>query len=139
MLPKTSTYVKSYDGQTKCMSFLIEDDELLEKCNAIWDKVIANIKKEFDSEPAYNKNYLKTKKKSHGNEVTNFYNKTIPKLDSNHTCLTVTSLDSALKEDGNYYLQVFLKECKNIEKIVVRNIHDNLSEFFYSSDESDGE
>ena len=30
MLPKTSPYVKSYDGQTKRMYFLIEDDELLE-------------------------------------------------------------------------------------------------------------
>ena len=30
MLPKTSAYVKSYDGQTKWMYFLIEDDELLE-------------------------------------------------------------------------------------------------------------
>ena len=27
MLPKTSAYVKSYDGQTKRMYFLIEDDE----------------------------------------------------------------------------------------------------------------
>ena len=29
MLPKTSAYVKSYDGQTKWMYFLIEDDDLL--------------------------------------------------------------------------------------------------------------
>ena len=35
MLPKTSGYVKRYDGQTKWMYFLIEDDDLLEKCNAI--------------------------------------------------------------------------------------------------------
>ena len=28
MLPKTSAYVKSYDGQTKWMYFLIEDDDL---------------------------------------------------------------------------------------------------------------
>ena len=27
MLLKTSTYVKSYDGQTKWMYFLIEDDD----------------------------------------------------------------------------------------------------------------
>ena len=27
--------------ETKCMSFLIADDELLEKCNKIWDKVRA--------------------------------------------------------------------------------------------------
>ena len=54
MLPKTSAYVKSYDGQTKWMYFLIEDDDLLEKYNTIWDKVSADIKKEFDSEPVYN-------------------------------------------------------------------------------------
>ena len=43
------------------MYFLIEDDDLLEKYNAIWDKVSADIKKEFDDEPVYNKEYLKTK------------------------------------------------------------------------------
>ena len=75
MLPETSAYVKSYDGQTKLMYFLIEDDDLLEKYNTIWDKVSADIKKEFDSEPVYNKNYLKTKIKSHGNEITDFYDK----------------------------------------------------------------
>ena len=47
MLPKVKTYVKSYDGQTKWMYFLIEDDDLLEKCNTIWDKVSADIKKKL--------------------------------------------------------------------------------------------
>ena len=31
MLPKTSAYVKIYDGQTKWTYFLIEDDDLLGK------------------------------------------------------------------------------------------------------------
>ena len=30
MLPKTRAHKKSYDGQTKWMNFLIEDDDLLE-------------------------------------------------------------------------------------------------------------
>ena len=51
--------------------------------------------------------------KPHGNEVTDFYNKEIPKADSNHTCLAVIS---NLKKDENYYLQVSLKEYKYIEK-----------------------
>ena len=51
MLPKTNVYEKSYDGQTKWMCFLIEDDGLLEKYNAIWGKVSADIKKEFDNKP----------------------------------------------------------------------------------------
>ena len=79
---------------------------------------------------------MKTKIKSHGNEVTDFYDKEIPKIDSNHTCLAVISLDSAFRKDENYYPQVFLKECKYIEKKVVRHIHDNLSDFS-SSNESD--
>ena len=68
--------------------------------------------------------------------MTDFYNKKIPKLDSNHTCLAVISFDSALKKNGNYYPQVLLKECKYIEKNVVRHIHDDLSDFPYPSDGS---
>ena len=98
------------------MYFLIEDHDLLEKYNTIWDKVSADIKKEFDSESVYNKNLLKTKIKSHGNEVTDFYDKEIPRVNSNHTCLAVISLVFALNKDGNYYTQVFLKECRYIKK-----------------------
>ena len=72
MLPKTSAYLKSYDGQTKWMYFLIEDDKLLEKYNTISDKVSADIKKEFDSDPVNNKEFLNTKIKSRGDEVTVF-------------------------------------------------------------------
>ena len=57
MLPKTSAYIKIYHGQTKCMYFLIENDGLLEKYNTIWDKVSADVKKEFDGEPVYNKKF----------------------------------------------------------------------------------
>ena len=32
-----------------------------------------------------------------------------PRVDSNHTCLAVVGLDSALKKDDNYYLQVLLR------------------------------
>ena len=106
MLPKTSAYEKSHDGQTKWMYFLIEDDDLLEKYNTIWDKVSADIKKEFDCEPVYNKHFLKTKKKSDSNEVTDFYKTKIPTVGSNQTYLAVISLDSALKKDDNYYPQV---------------------------------
>ena len=67
---------------------------------------------------------LKIKVKSHGDEVTDFYDKEIPKVGYSHTCLAVISLDSALN-----------KECKYIERKVIRHINDNLSEFS-SSDES---
>ena len=42
-----------------------------------------------------------------------------------------------LKKDDNYYLQVFLKGCKYIEKKVIRHINDNLSDFPYSDESND--
>ena len=56
MLPKKRAYVKRYDGQIKWMYFLIEDDNLLEKYDNIWDKASTDIKKEI----IYNKVFLKT-------------------------------------------------------------------------------
>ena len=77
---------------------------------------------------------MKTAIKSYDDEVIDFYDKEVWMVDSNHTYLAVISLDFALKEDENYYLQEFLKECKYIEKKVIRNINGNLSDFS-SSDE----
>ena len=37
-------------------------------------------------------------------------------VDSNHTCLVAISLDFAIYKNENYYLQLLIKECKNIEK-----------------------
>ena len=48
MFPKTSTYVRSFDEQTKWMHFLIEDDDLLEEYNTNWDKISADINKKLN-------------------------------------------------------------------------------------------
>ena len=55
-------------------------------------------------------------------------------MDSNHTCLAVINLDSALKKYENYYPQVFLKECNYIKKKVIRHFIDDLESI---SDDSD--
>ena len=54
-------------------------------------KVSTDIKKEFDREPVYKKEFLKIKFP-------------IPKVDSNHTLLAVSSSDFALRKDDNYYM-----------------------------------
>ena len=47
MLPKTSANVESYDGETKWTRFSVENHNLLEKHDTIWDKVSADIKNEL--------------------------------------------------------------------------------------------
>ena len=46
-------------------------------------------KKEFDSESIYNKNVLKFKTKSYGDEATDFCNKKMSKGGSCYICLAV--------------------------------------------------
>ena len=75
MLPKTTTHVRSYDGETQWIFFSIEDDELLKKYNNILEKVSTSIKKEFSGELVYNKKFLKIKIKSYGDEATDFCDK----------------------------------------------------------------
>ena len=91
------------------MYFLIEDDELLEKYDTIWDKVSADIEKNLIASLSAIKNFWKPK------------------------------LDSALKKDENYYPQVFLKECNYIEEKVVRHINDNLSDFSSSDESDENQ
>ena len=70
MLPKTSAYVKSYNGKTKWMQFFIKGDELLESYNDIWNNVSNSIKKELDCKPIYNKKFLKAKIRPYCCETT---------------------------------------------------------------------
>ena len=78
MLPKTSAYIKRYDGKTKWIYFLINNDDLLEKYNTVWDKVNADVRKNLIvnlSIITFFENLIK----SYGIEVRDFYDKEIPK------------------------------------------------------------
>ena len=81
---------------------------MLGKCNEIWEIVRNSIKKEFDSEPAYNVKYLKTKIKfSNGKINTNFQSNKIPKEGSQCICLSAILIDSVLKQVKTAILKRF--------------------------------
>ena len=48
--------------------FFIEEDDLLNKYNTIWDKVSADIENKFYDKPVHNKKFLETQLKSYGDE-----------------------------------------------------------------------
>ena len=114
------------------MCFLIEDMTYLKN-----RKSALILKKELDSEPTYKKGFLKTEIKAHGDELPNFQDKQIPKLDSSYSCLAVIGLDSALKKDENSLsTSLFKRVCKYIEKKVVRHIITGLGSFYDDSNDS---
>ena len=87
--------------------------KLLKKFSKIWKKISNLINKEFDSEPVYGDEYIKTKIKSYGDTInTNFQGKKIPKENTKYTCLSAILLNSVIKVGNKYYLQTLLEECK---------------------------
>ena len=107
-------YVKYFDSN-KAMSFKVSDNKLLMEYIKTREKVsnLMNIK--FDSEPVYGDNdkYIKTKIKLYGDKInTNFQDKKIPKENASYKCLSLTMLDSVIRENKKYYPQTLLEECK---------------------------
>ena len=92
--------------------FLIEDDDLLKKYNTISGKVSTDIKKQVDNKPVYNKKILKTKIRFYTEKATDSYDKEMPKVNSNHACLAVITIDSALKKRKKL---LFLSAFKRIQ------------------------
>ena len=136
-----SAYRRDFDG-TKYISFLIKDDEVLEKYNENWENVRHSIKKEFDSfdsKPAYNQKYPRTKINSYKGEInTNFHNKKKPKECSHCICLSLILIDSAYRNNQIYCPEVFLEESKYIvkDKKMSEYITDEIE---ISSDDADRE
>ena len=136
-----SAYVKSYDsGANKWMSFLIENEQLIEKYN-ILNKISNSMKTEFHSKSIYNKKPLKTKINTYGNKAKDFPDKEILKVGSNYTSLAVILINFILRKEKIYYPQMFLKECKYFEKekMVNRHITEDLEISYDDLDESDEE
>ena len=110
----------------------MKDENFLEKYNEIWEKISNIIKKEFNSEPVHNKQYLKTEKR--------FYNDKInTKEDSQFIYILVILTASGYIKDKNYCPQVFLEKCHYVvrEKKMSAFITDDIE--IYSDDHGDSD
>ena len=54
-------YIKYFENGRKNMSFVIKDDDVLDKYNEIWDKIKRKLKVKFHSMPVYDEKYIKSK------------------------------------------------------------------------------
>ena len=89
----------------------------------MWKKIERLMSIDFDSKPIYGNDdkYIKTKIKTYEDSITtNFYNKKgskkIPEEKIPHKCLSVIILDSIIYAYKKYFPQVFLEECKYVQK-----------------------
>ena len=74
-----------------------------------------SVTKKLSANPSISKNF-ENKNRFYGVEATDFHNRKIPEIATYYICWSVMLINSVLKMNENYYLQVFLKEYKYIEK-----------------------
>ena len=54
-------YIKYFENWGKNMSFLIKDEEMLDKYKQIWDVIKNKLSIKFHSKPIYDETYIKVK------------------------------------------------------------------------------
>ena len=95
------------------MSFVIKDDNVLDKYNEIWDKIKETLSIKFHSMPVYVEKYIKAKvKEFNGLIKTNFLGDKITKESMHYACIACITIDSVMRMENKNYPQVFLEECK---------------------------
>ena len=79
VLPQISGYIKYFENG-KNMSFVIKDDDVLDKYNEIWDKIKMDLNKKLHSMPVHDEKYIKAKVREFNGVIkTNFLGDEIPK------------------------------------------------------------
>ena len=95
------------------MSFVIKDDDVLDKYNEIWDKIKETLSIKFLSMPVYDEKYIKAKVREFNGVIkTNFLGDEIPKESMHYTCIACITIDSVMRMEKKNYPQVYLEECK---------------------------
>ena len=113
ILPQMTGYIKYFESGGKNMSFVIKDDDVLDKYNEIWDKIKETLSIKFHSMPVYDEKYIKAKVREFNGVIkTNFLSDEVPKENEHYTCIACITIDSVMRMEKKNYLQVYLEECK---------------------------
>ena len=95
------------------MSFVIKNDDVLDKYNEIWNKIKERLNIKFLSMPVYDKKHIKTEVREYNRVIkTNFLSDEIPKENMHYAWIACTTIDSVTRMEKKNYPQVYLEECK---------------------------
>ena len=65
--------IKYFENGGKNMSFVIKDNDVLDKCSEVWDKIKTDLNIKFHSMLVYDEKYIKAKVKAFNRVIkTNF-------------------------------------------------------------------
>ena len=119
ILPQMSGYIKCFENGGKNMSFVIKDDDVLDKYNEIWNEIKKTSSIKLHSMPVYDEKYIKAKVTEFNGVIKrNILSDEIPREGVHYACIACITIDSVMKMKKMNYPQVYLEECKcKIKKI----------------------
>ena len=85
------------------LRLLVNDKDILEKCNKVWDNIKNLFQTKFDRKRVHNDKYIKVKINLYDK---NFYGNKTPIKGEHYTCFFVILLDSFVNVDKKYHPQV---------------------------------
>ena len=100
ILPQMSGYIKYFENGGKNMSFMVKDDNVLDKFSKIWDKIKKKVNIKFHSMPVYDETYIKAKAREFDGKIkTNFLGDEVPKENMYYPCIACITIDSVMRMD----------------------------------------
>ena len=118
------------------MSFLVKDDNLLDRYNEILSTIKKTLNMKFHSMHVYDEKYIKVKLREFNGAIkTKFLGDQIPKENVHYDCIVCISIDSVMKKrkKKKNYPSVYLEERKyKIKKI-------KMTEFINTKAESESQ
>ena len=92
-------------------SFIVKDDDIIDKYNEIWDRIKEKLNIKFHSMPVYDQTYIKAKVREFDGKIkTNILGDGVPKENMHYTCIACITIDSVMRMDKKSYTQVYLEE-----------------------------
>ena len=108
-----SGYIKYFENGGKNMSFMVKDDNALDKYNNISDKIKEKVNIKFHSMPVYDETYIKAKARQFDGKIKiNFLGDEVQKENMHYTCIACITIDCVMRMNKKNYPQVYLEECK---------------------------
>ena len=93
-------YIKNFENGGKNLSFMVKNDDVLDKYNEIWDKIKEKINIKFHSDPVYDEKYIKAKAREFDGLIkTNLLGGEEPKENMRYTCIACITIDSVMRMD----------------------------------------
>ena len=120
ILTQMSGYIKYFENGGKNMAFFINDDEVHEKLEQIWDVIKNKLGIKFHSKPIYEQKPLKAKIREFDGVIkTNFLSNSTPKGNMHYICIACITID-LLWKSVKIIIRKFRIKCrvkKRVKKI----------------------